>query len=165
MEDVKESVIKALSVNLGKMLIECQAELEFSQDVVKDMLDFWNENNNLTSRDLGCALVCVFEKNEFLSPDFGHVQDKKAFEFFEKAGADEIMAGQLVDLFILCKRQTSSIENFCTSALYLAKCFRYGIFTMHWNPERFYWKHSQLHKSEHISRTGAFTKLFKSCPN
>nr|WKF45303.1 odorant-binding protein 23 [Peridroma saucia] len=107
-------------------------------------MDFWNAQNSLKSHDLGCALVCVFEKNEFLSEDATQLLAANINAFYKASGADDRMSQKMLELIQLCKKSTRTISSLCNKALELAKCFRYGILMMHWAPAPNYW----LNKTE-----------------
>ncbi|KAF9412802.1 hypothetical protein HW555_008805 [Spodoptera exigua] len=135
----EDSVLRVISSSIGDTVLECQSEMDFKDEVIHNFMNFWNRTNSLGTKDLGCALVCVFEKNAFLSPDGNTVLSNNVRQFLRASGADELMSLRTLDLFEMCKDEVKQVINRCDNALELGKCFRYGIFQLHWNPEPHYW--------------------------
>nr|QCF41954.1 odorant binding protein [Athetis dissimilis] len=129
-------MMQTISNYIGGMVLKCQKKMEFKNDVIQDLLEFWNKDNDLRSEDLGCALVCVFEENDFLDSEFKEVQRDNVEGFFRASGAGDKMSQTLLQLFERCKTSTTNIDNLCDSALQVAKCFRRGIFEQQWAPAR-----------------------------
>ncbi|XP_026738088.1 general odorant-binding protein 1-like [Trichoplusia ni] len=131
--DKEVSVMRELSASIGDVVLECQAEMHFNNDIIHDFLNYWSEKNELVDNDMGCVVLCVLVKMELMDQG-GHVQKEETDVFLRAMGADDRIAAKVVELFELCQRATSAIKDLCDFALQVAKCFRFGIIQLHWAP-------------------------------
>ncbi|XP_022816230.1 pheromone-binding protein-like [Spodoptera litura] len=142
------SVLRVVSSSIGDMLLECQTEMDIKEEVIQSFLNFWDLKNSADNKEWGCALECVFKKNEFLTPDGKTVISDNVREFFKAAGADGLMSLRMLDLFEMCKDDAKKIINKCDNALEVTKCFRFGIVQLDWAPEHNFWNRTRVHPDQ-----------------
>ncbi|CAD0202893.1 unnamed protein product [Chrysodeixis includens] len=131
--DHEIAVMRSVTASVGDVVLECQNEMHFDNVVIHDLVNIWTESNELLNPETGCVMLCVLVKMELVDHG-GKVQKAESDAFLRAMGADDRIAGKLVELFELCQRATSRIKDMCEFALQMTKCFRYGIFELRWVP-------------------------------
>ncbi|CAB3219686.1 unnamed protein product [Arctia plantaginis] len=132
----QSNVINSISKHIGNVVLECKQEMGLSKDVIDEFLAFWNPKQELTSTNQGCADACVLKKLDLLQRG-GQVKRDNTITFLKANGADPEMSSKIIELLTLCTRAaiTKKPADGCVLGLEIFKCFRYGIFRLHWAPE------------------------------
>uniref|UniRef100_A0AAU6ND19 PBP2 n=1 Tax=Mythimna loreyi TaxID=667449 RepID=A0AAU6ND19_9NEOP len=133
--DSSQEIMKNLTIKFAKPLEDCKKEIDLPESVITDFKNFWKEGYEFTSRQTGCAILCLSSKLELLDQEL-KLHHGKAQEFAMKHGADEAMAKQLVDMIHSCVLSTPDDANDeCSKALKVVSCFKKKIHDLNWAPD------------------------------
>ncbi|KOB67876.1 Pheromone binding protein 3 [Operophtera brumata] len=131
--EASQDVVMEMTKTFAKPLEACKIELNLSESVSTDILNFWKDGYELNDPSTGCAIICLASKLELLDPEY-NLHHGKAHDFAKTHGADDGLAKQLVDLLLGCNQKNSEEQDFCWRALKVAKCFKAEIHNLNWTP-------------------------------
>ncbi|CAG9795999.1 unnamed protein product [Diatraea saccharalis] len=84
--DDHTDAMKTMSYTFSRKLYECNKRWPLREDIINDFLHFWQLNNVLNKRAIGCAMVCIAAKLHFVDSD-GNFLAENAQGFAIASGA------------------------------------------------------------------------------
>nr|AAC05702.2 pheromone binding protein 1 precursor [Mamestra brassicae] len=128
-----KELITKMSSGFTKVVDQCKNELNVGEHIMQDMYNFWREEYELLNRDLGCMVMCMANKLDLIGED-QKMHHGKAADFAKSHGADDDQAKQLVGIVHDCENTHQGVEDACSRALEVAKCFRSKMHELKWAP-------------------------------
>ncbi|CAH0724113.1 unnamed protein product, partial [Brenthis ino] len=129
-----QEVMHKLTKGFAKAFDECKQELNLSDNIVQDFMNYWKEEYELLNRDTGCAIMCMASKHDLITEDM-KLHHENAHGFAKTHGADDDLAKQLVTMIHECEGTHAGIADDCMKTLEVAKCFRVKIHKLKWAPD------------------------------
>nr|ADT78502.1 pheromone binding protein 3 [Ostrinia furnacalis] len=127
-----QTVMGEMTKNFIKAYEVCAKELNLSEATGLQLINFWKEGHELTTRETGCAILCMSTELNLLDVQ-GSVHRGNTVEFAKHHGSDDAMAHQVVDILHACEKATPN-EDKCMLALSIAMCFKAEIHKLDWAP-------------------------------
>ncbi|KAI5637917.1 hypothetical protein NE865_09292 [Phthorimaea operculella] len=139
--NTRKEVLKVLTESMVEVYFNCSDDkLLYSNDVITDVLQFWNTKHELRHDAYGCALLCVAFLLELVDQNT-EVILANATRLLVIHGADPDMIKTLIELYEYCRNtiyeNIKGISNLepCWLALEFMRCSRDGIEDMDWVPD------------------------------
>nr|QEE82697.1 pheromone-binding protein 2 [Conogethes pinicolalis] len=132
--DSSQTMLKDMTKNFLKAYGECQQELHLTDDTARDLMFFWREDYEVTSREAGCTILCLSKKLEIIDPE-GKLHKGKTADFIKQHGSDEQTAQKVIDILHACEASAVPNEDHCILALGVATCFKKEIHKLNWAPD------------------------------
>ncbi|CAD0202890.1 unnamed protein product [Chrysodeixis includens] len=128
-----KELLSKMSTGFNKVVDGCKSELKVGDHIMQDMYNFWREEYELVNRELGCMILCMAGKLGLLGDDqkLHHVN---AADFAKSHGADDDTAKQLVTIIHDCEKANEALDEACSRALEVSKCFKTKIHELNWAP-------------------------------
>nr|ADK66921.1 pheromone binding protein 1 [Chilo suppressalis] len=132
--DSSQTVMKSMTKNFLKAYEVCAKEYSLKEGTAGILIGFWKDDFSTTSRDVGCAILCLSTKLDLIDPE-GKLHHGKATEFAMQHGSGEEMAKKLVEILHNCEQTVTPNEDKCMRALDIAMCFKKELHTLGWAPD------------------------------
>ncbi|CAG9795997.1 unnamed protein product [Diatraea saccharalis] len=132
--DCSKDLIEKMSISFLKNVQDCKKELSAPDEVIKSLMKFWEEDADLSHRELGCLILCVASKHELVELDTYKLHHKNAFEYAKKHGADDDTAKKLITLIQGCESQNEGNSDHCHRIREIAKCYHGHMHDLKWAP-------------------------------
>nr|BBB15962.1 pheromone binding protein-A [Ostrinia furnacalis] len=129
-----QAVMKDMTKNFIKAYEVCAKEYNLPEAAGAEVMNFWKEGYVLTSREAGCAILCLSSKLNLLDPE-GTLHRGNTVELGKQHGSDDAMAHQLVDIVHACEKSVPPNEDNCLMALGISMCFKTEIHKLNWAPD------------------------------
>ncbi|XP_053614544.1 general odorant-binding protein 1 [Plodia interpunctella] len=130
-----KEVMHKMTASFSKVIDQCKSELNLSENIMQDLMNFWKEEYELLNRELGCVIMCMATKLDLVQVNEYKMHHANAHEFAKQHGADDEVAKQLVTMIHDCEKQFESNGDYCARTLEVAKCFRTKIHSLKWAPD------------------------------
>ncbi|RVE52917.1 hypothetical protein evm_002394 [Chilo suppressalis] len=134
--DVESSqeLIKKMSISFLKVLQECKLELSVPEEVLQSLMTFWNQDTDLSHRELGCVILCVVSKLDLIELETYKLHPDNANDYVKKHGADDETASQIMNILRGCEIKNEAISDHCDRVREIAKCFHGHMHELKWAP-------------------------------
>ncbi|KAJ0174382.1 hypothetical protein K1T71_010528 [Dendrolimus kikuchii] len=129
-----QDIIKSMASSFGKLVTECQTELQLGNEIIQEFVSYWREDYQLVNRDMGCMILCMASRMDLI--EFGDMtlHHGNAHEFAKSHGADDATAAQIVTIIHDCEKASMDEGDLCTRVMKVAKCFKVKMHDLKWAP-------------------------------
>nr|BAG71419.1 pheromone binding protein [Diaphania indica] len=132
--DLSQTLLKDMTKNFLKAYEQCQQELSLPESTAKELMFFWKDGYEVSSREAGCTILCLSKKMDLIDPE-GKLHKGKSADFVKQHGTDDETANKVVDILHTCESNAAPNDDHCMVALAVALCFKKEIHNLNWAPD------------------------------